>query len=111
MQCSLRVRLQFRLACWKCGRPGFNLAYSDPAYITLCIETDPTKVADKEDCAYTLLVIVPMEIADQNPKYISEYGFSEPFEGQRTDLFRILDDTDRTSTLFNLRINCWRQSH
>jgi len=29
--------------------------------------------------------------------YISEYGFTEPFEGQRTDLFRILDDTDRTN--------------
>lgn len=36
-------------------------------------------------------------------KYISEYGFTEPFEGQRTDLFRILDDTDRTSMYFILR--------
>ena len=31
-------------------------------------------------------------------KYISEYGFTQPEEGLRTDLFRVLDESDRTST-------------
>jgi hypothetical protein len=32
-------------------------------------------------------------------KYISEFGFVEPFEELRTELFRITEDATRTSEL------------
>ncbi len=84
MQRSLRVRLQFRLACGKCGRSRFELASGDAAYVTLCIETNSTKWPTKKIvrmlywlwCRLGSLIRFRM-------KYISEYGFTEPFEGQR----------------------------
>lgn len=34
-------------------------------------------------------------------QYISEFGFVEPFEEDRTELFRITEDVTRTSELIN----------
>lgn len=30
-------------------------------------------------------------------QYISEFGFSEPFENERTELFQVMEDSARTS--------------
>ncbi len=46
------------------------MASGDAAYVTLCIETNSTKVADEEDCTYALLVMVQIGIADQVPNEV-----------------------------------------